>query len=317
MALTKLTSIPKRKFWFPKTVAASLIISFGVMPSAHAFLGGLTGLLDTIAPVLSDYGLDITKYAGYLNTFQNVLTATQQGGLNNILGAVGSLNQSIGDAGLVVPSKLASGILDSVTANYSGRGGRSNGVGITRAQDRALLHAQNVSTRAYIESVLGEEGQGNIKKGVQGSGDLVKSASEIATKGAKSNVSQKKLDAIAAIGVVGVASQAQIYGKLTEIQINGVQQTQTLAGLLEATTNDRTAKILGDAGSSNGRRQAGSVFAGLAGPTNITGSDPKPQVTASGSSGSNLGLFQTLYEPDEETTFGATSELVPASLRGK
>jgi hypothetical protein len=245
----------------------TLCMIIGGSGVAAAFdLGFLGGFLDTMAPVLKDYtDLDISKYAGYLDTFNNVLSSVEKGGIKNILGAVGSINRSLGDSGVVIPSKLASDVLNVVSEKYASGGSNTlAGIGQSNAGQRALDHAQNVSHRAYVESVLGKEGQGNIKKGVEGSADLVKSSAEIAQKGAKSTVSQKKLDAIALGQVILAAGNAQLYGKLTEIQINGVQQTEIETGLLEYFTHDRTAKTLGSAASSISISTSSGVFSGLA-----------------------------------------------------
>jgi hypothetical protein len=256
--------------------------------AAVAFdLGGLSDLLNTVSPVLSQYtGLDITKYAGYLTTFQNVVKGITKGGLNNVLTAVGSINKSLGDSGVVIPSKLASDVLNSITAQYASKGQSTTGVGFTNASDRAIAHAQNLSHRAYVESVLGEEGQQNIKAGVQGSGDLVNSAAQIAKKGIASTISQKKLDALIGQGVILATGNAQNFGKLTELQINAVQQTEIQTGILEHLTGDKTAKRLSATISQNGSAQSSGVFTGLAGaaPTKnevlstLQQSDPNPNI---------------------------------------
>jgi hypothetical protein len=245
--------------------SASLLISGNAALSFD--LGGLSGLLDTVAPVISQYSeLDITKYAGYLKSFDSVLSAVKTGKMDSILSAVGNINNSLGDSGVVIPSKLATEVLNSVSAKYSSNGKNPSGIGFVKAGDRALSHAQNVSHRAYVESVLGEEGQKNIIAGIQGSGDLVKSASDLASKGIKATISQKKFDAMLGQGVIQAAGQAQIYGKLTEVQINGAQQTEIQSGILEHLTGDRTAKTLGAQASINGSSQSSGIFAGLAGP---------------------------------------------------
>jgi hypothetical protein len=257
-------------------IPTALLTAWAIVFPASAFdLSGLSGILDTVAPVLSSYtSLDINKYAGYFKTFESVLGAVQKGNVNSILGAVGSINQSLGDSGVVIPSKLATDVLDAVTLNYAPDGSGTNGGGKTlrgagyeNASDRALNHAQNLSHRGYVESVLGEEGQKGIKKGVEGSGDLVKSSAEIAQNVAKTKISQKKLDGIAAGQTLIVAGNAQNFGKLTELQINGVMQTEIQSGILEQMTRDRTAKNLDRAGSNKRVSHSGSVFAGLAGPS--------------------------------------------------
>ncbi len=255
-----------------KLFAILTISSAGVLigsSAALAFdLGGLSGLLDTVAPVLSQYSeLNITKYAGYLKSFDSVLSAVKTGKMDSILSAVGNINNSLGESGVVIPSKLATDVLNSVSAKYSSNGKTPSGIGFVKAGDRALSHAQNVSHRAYVESELGEEGQKNIKAGIQGSGDLVKSASDLASKGIKATISQKKFDAMLGQGVVLAAGQAQTYGKLTQIQINGVQQTEIQSGILEHLTGDRTAKTLGAQASINGSSQSSGILSGLAGPT--------------------------------------------------
>jgi hypothetical protein len=245
--------------------SASLFVG-GTAALAFDF-GGLSGLLDTVAPVISQYSeLDITKYAGYLKTFGSVLSSVKTGKMESILGAVGNIHNSLGDSGVVIPSKLATEVLDAVSSTYSNNGKSLSGVGFVKAGDRALSHAQNVSHRAYVESVLGEEGQKDIKEGIQGSGDLVKSASDLASKGIKATISQKKFDAMLGQGVVQTVGQAKIYGKLTELQINGAQQTEIQSGILEHLTGDRTSKMLGTQASVIGSSQSSGILAGLAGP---------------------------------------------------
>lgn len=260
----------KKSYKFKKTkIAAIVFAGFVVTGSgASAFdLGGFGGLLDTVAPVLSQYtGLDITKYAGYFKTFENVLSAVQGGGMKGILSAVGSINQSLGDSGIVIPSKLVQSTLDVVTAEYTAKGRSTGGSSYIRASDRAIAYAQNLSHRAYVESVLGEEGQKNIKAGVQGSGDLVKSASEIAGKGVKATISQKKFDALLGLGVLNQVGHANTFGKLTEIQINGTQQTEIQSGILEYLTNDKTSKTLSARMNGYGVTQSSGILAGLATP---------------------------------------------------
>lgn len=309
---------PKRSKAKKRLAIASLtlagVISGGGIAAAFD-LGGLGGLLDTFAPVLSQYtGMDFTKYASYLGTFQNVLGAVQKGGMKNILGAVGSINQSLGVAGLAVPSELAQSVLDSVTENYAKNGGAaSGGVSVSNRGQRALNHAQNVAHRAYIESVLGTEGQENLKKGVEGSADLVKSAAEIAAKAAKSNVSQKKLDAIVAGQVILAAGNAQTYGKLTEIQINGVQQTEIQSGILEYLTHDKTAKTLSVAASRRSSTTASGVFAGLAGASPGSSSSSTAQVASdpsmTGDPSKVNQYFSQVYEPTTATV--STTQAVP------
>jgi hypothetical protein len=298
---TRKRSKKKKRLTIIALTTAGVLGGGGV---AVAFdLGGLSGLLDTFAPVLSQYtGMDITKYAGYLTTFQSVMGAVKTGSMNGILSAVGSINKSLGDSGVVIPSKLASDVLDTVTAKYATDGKSTTGVGFTNASDRALAHAQNVSHRAYVESVLGEEGQKNIKAGVQGSGDLVKSASDIASKGIKATISQKKLDAIIGGQVILTAGNAQTYGKLTEIQINGAQQTEIQSGILEYLTHDKTSKTLGSTLTQNGSSQAAGVFAGLAAPA-PTQAEVASSSQGGGTASSNtqatgdLGQYNKYYNP--------------------
>jgi hypothetical protein len=319
MTMEQMKSTSKKPHRVFKVVAIALLGVVGGGSAAAAFdLGGLSGFLDTVAPVLQNYGVsDISKYAGYLNTFQNVVSVVKKGSLNNVLSTVGSINKSIGESGFTIPSKLATDILDSVSANYTGKGG-ANGVGVVGAQDRALIHAQNVAHRAYVESVMGEEGQANIKKGVEGSGDLVKSAAEIQAKGAKSNISQKKLDAGNAIGVMNVAMGAQNYGLLTEIKINGAQQTEIQSGILEHLTGDKTAKTLSDAGARASQRQAGSVFAGLAGPTENTENQATEQKKDSVIGDEGRSSSTEPAEPTApESRFGTTKDYVPPEYKSK
>jgi hypothetical protein len=302
-------------------IPVTLVTAWAIIFPATAFdLSGFSGILDTVAPVLSSYtSLDINKYAGYFNTFQSVLGAVQKGNVNSILGAVGSINQSLGDSGVVIPSKLASDVLDAVTLNYSTDGSGTNGGGKTlrgagyeNASDRALTHAQNVSHRAYVESVLGEEGQKNIKKGVEGSGDLVKSSAEIAQNVAKTKISQKKLDGIAAGQTIIVAGNAQNYGKLTELQINAVQQTEIQSGILEQMTRDRTAKNLDRAGSSQRVSQSGSVFAAVAGPSQPA--TEAEQATLPVRAVPSPSTASTLLTPKKDV-FGSNTDYVPNSLK--
>jgi hypothetical protein len=257
----------KSKKFFAILTLSSAGVFIGSTAALAFDFGGLSGLLDTVAPAISQYSeLDITKYAGYLKTFDSVLSSAKTGKMDNILSAVGNIHNSLGDSGVVIPSKLASEVLDAVSAKYSSNGRNLSGIGFVKAGDRALSHAQNVSHRAYVESVLGEDGQKNIKEGIQGSGDLVKSSSDLASKGIKATVSQKKFDAMLGQGVINSAGQAKIYGKLTEIQINGAQQTEIQSGILEHLTGDRTAKTLGAQASINGSSQSSGILAGLAGP---------------------------------------------------
>jgi hypothetical protein len=317
----KLTS--KKKHRGLKIVGLAGVAFFGVNAGAYAFsLGGLSGLLDTVAPVLSQYtSMDITKYAGYLHTFESVVGAVQGRSMNSILGAVGDLGASLGDAGLVKPSTLAAGVFESIQTNYSSRGKNLSGVGFERSADRALAHAQNLETRTYLESVFGDQGQKNIKAGVEGSADLVKSASEIVSKGAKSNISQKKLDAIAAVGLIGVAGNSQIYGKLTEIQIINGQQLKVSSLIAENLTKDRTSKFLGDTGSRAGRKQSGSVFAALSGPSQLTNpvvteaaSISGPAATTDQSFVSSSPNYQRLYGDTTAEVSTPVSDFVPPEI---
>jgi hypothetical protein len=302
-----------------KVVGLTGAIFFGANVGVYAFsLGGLSGLLDTVAPVISQYtGMDITKYAGYLSTFESVAGAVQSRSFNSILGAAGDVGATLGEAGLIKPSSLAANVFQAVQANYSSRGKSLSGAGFERSADRALTYAQNQETRAYLESVFGEQGQKNIKEGVKGSGDLVKAAGDIAEKGAKSNVSQKKLDAIAGIGVVGVVGQSQIYNKLTEIHITNGQQLKVSALIAENLTKDRTSKFLGETGARSNRKTSGSVFAALAGPSQSTSSGASGETSTTASSpetSSTSTRYQQLYGDSSAEVSPQVSDFVPPNI---
>ena len=276
MSHQSLPSQPKRSTKKRLLITASSVcLAFVGANAAIALdLGGIGGLLQSASPVISQYtSLDITKYAGYLQSATKVLSSLKSGSLTAIAGAVGQINNSLGDAGVTIPSKLAADVLNSVSSVYAARpqSGSIIGTGAVSAGERAVRHAENVSHRVAIEAAIGQEGQAAIKQSVEGSAQLAAQSAQIAQKCSSSTVSQDILKCMSDQNAITAAGLTQLHDEAIQNRLNGVTQTEILAGVKEAMDGDANARLIERDAARIGTVSSAGVFAGLAGPSADSG----------------------------------------------
>jgi hypothetical protein len=262
-------------------------IAGGAVAASAADFGGLVNL---VSPVISQYTeQDISQYASYLSTFGNVVSSVQSG---DYISAASSIGYTLGDAGVQIPTQLTQNVKKSVETNYANRKiGGTYGVSKSMSQDYTQKTAENATHRAYIESVLGTEGQSNIKKSLEAGSSLAKNTSELATSSSKSTTSQKILQNISSQLAVDTVANAQLHSELVQMRIGQTQQTEILSGIKETADENEISKETAQLGQTAASDGSSGVFAGLA--TRSSGSSSASASVETAKSASSQSLLST------------------------
>lgn len=253
-------------------IAAVPLVSFGIPKPAAAFgFGDIFDIAGQFAPFVTDLiGFDISPYQSIIANSTGFASAITKGDFG---GAFESVIGTLGDYGIVAPSKLKDTIALGSEGKYAQFANYDFGGGLSLLKAQDLDDATELATSAQIDAGLGEDAQTNLVEKSEGTATAVDASVKFSKMSGQTKVSQKILRNISAQQSVNAALMGQL---LSEQRGQGISLKQTNAILADIRAKQNADKRVNRA--SNTRKTKGTItsagmFSALVSPSDVTNTD--------------------------------------------